>query len=61
MFCFPFLGSSEADAHHRTLKEPSSDSVGSLMSMSGHSNCSSSPLSRRHSVTSMLCCFYAFY
>ncbi|XP_075222893.1 zinc-RING finger and ankyrin repeat domain-containing protein rolling pebbles isoform X4 [Lycorma delicatula] len=44
-------GSSEADAHHRTLKEPSSDSVGSLMSMSGHSNCSSSPLSRRHSVT----------
>ncbi|XP_054264581.1 protein TANC2 isoform X4 [Macrosteles quadrilineatus] len=43
-------GSSEADAH-RTLKEPSSDSVGSLMSMSGHSNCSSSPLSRRHSVT----------
>lgn len=43
-------GSSEADAH-RALKEPSSDSVGSLMSMSGHSNCSSSPLSRRHSVT----------
>ncbi|XP_039281596.1 protein TANC2 [Nilaparvata lugens] len=43
-------GSSEADAH-RVLKEPSLDSVGSLMSMSGHSNCSSSPLSRRHSVT----------
>uniref|UniRef100_A0A1B6I3A2 RING-type domain-containing protein n=2 Tax=Homalodisca liturata TaxID=320908 RepID=A0A1B6I3A2_9HEMI len=43
-------GSSEADAH-RNMKEPSSDSVGSLMSMSGHSNCSSSPLSRRHSVT----------
>ncbi|XP_014240920.1 protein TANC2 isoform X2 [Cimex lectularius] len=43
-------GSSEADPH-RTLKEPSSDSVGSLMSMSGHSNCSSSPLQRRHSLT----------
>lgn len=35
---------------------PSSDSVGSLMSMSmsGASNCSSSPVSRRHSVTSKL-------
>ncbi|XP_073997696.1 zinc-RING finger and ankyrin repeat domain-containing protein rolling pebbles isoform X4 [Rhodnius prolixus] len=43
-------GSSEADAH-RALKEPSSDSVGSLMSMSGQSNCSSSPLQRRHSLT----------
>lgn len=43
-------GSSEADPH-RASKEPSLDSVGSLMSMSGQSNCSSSPLSRRHSVT----------
>ncbi|CAH1389527.1 unnamed protein product [Nezara viridula] len=43
-------GSSEAD-QHRNLKEPSSDSVGSLMSMSGQSNCSSSPLQRRHSLT----------
>ncbi|XP_019768638.2 protein TANC2 isoform X2 [Dendroctonus ponderosae] len=42
-------GSSEDP--HRT--NPSSDSVASLMSMSmsGQSNCSSSPLSRRHSVT----------
>ncbi|CAH1176220.1 unnamed protein product [Phaedon cochleariae] len=42
-------GSSEDQ--HRT--NPSSDSVGSLMSMSmsGQSNCSSSPVSRRHSVT----------
>lgn len=43
-------GSSEADPH-RNLKEPSSDSVGSLMSMSSQSNCSSSPLQRRHSLT----------
>lgn len=43
-------GSSE-DQHRNN---PSSDSVGSLMSMSmsGQSNCSSSPVSRRHSVTS---------
>lgn len=43
-------GSSEDQ--HRT--NPSSDSVASLMSLSisGQSNCSSSPLSRRHSVTS---------
>lgn len=43
-------GSSE-DQHRIN---PSSDSVGSLMSMSmsGQSNCSSSPVSRRHSVTS---------
>ncbi|XP_064213856.1 protein TANC2 isoform X6 [Tribolium castaneum] len=42
-------GSSE-DQHRIN---PSSDSVGSLMSMSmsGQSNCSSSPVSRRHSVT----------
>lgn len=42
-------GSSEDQ--HRT--NPSSDSVASLMSMSmsGQSNCSSSPVSRRHSVT----------
>ncbi|CAH1131521.1 unnamed protein product [Ceutorhynchus assimilis] len=42
-------GSSEDP--HRT--NPSSDSVASLMSMSmsGQSNCSSSPVSRRHSVT----------
>ncbi|CAH1182734.1 unnamed protein product [Phyllotreta striolata] len=42
-------GSSEDQ--HRT--NPSSDSVASLMSLSisGQSNCSSSPLSRRHSVT----------
>ncbi|KAF5280679.1 hypothetical protein FQA39_LY05327 [Lamprigera yunnana] len=42
-------GSSEDQ--HRT--NPNSDSVGSLMSMSmsGQSNCSSSPVSRRHSVT----------
>lgn len=49
-------GSSEADVHHLrgVLKDPGSDSVGSLMSMSisGQSNCSSSPVSRRHSVTS---------
>uniref|UniRef100_A0A0K8T6K2 RING-type domain-containing protein n=2 Tax=Lygus hesperus TaxID=30085 RepID=A0A0K8T6K2_LYGHE len=44
-------GSSEADAHRSGLKDPSSDSVGSLMSMSSHSNCSSSPLQRRHSLT----------
>lgn len=45
-------GSSE-DQHRNN---PSSDSVGSLMSMSmsGQSNCSSSPVSRRHSVTSKL-------
>uniref|UniRef100_A0A8D9ESN6 Protein TANC2 n=1 Tax=Cacopsylla melanoneura TaxID=428564 RepID=A0A8D9ESN6_9HEMI len=42
-------GSSEADVHHRT--QPSSESVGSLMSMSSQSNASSSPISRRHSVT----------
>ncbi|KAI5748263.1 hypothetical protein M8J77_023609 [Diaphorina citri] len=42
-------GSSEADVHHRT--QPSSESVGSLMSMSSQSNCSNSPISRRHSVT----------
>lgn len=42
-------GSSE-DQHRNN---PSSESVGSLMSMSmsGQSNCSSSPVSRRHSVT----------
>ncbi|XP_049811721.1 protein TANC2 isoform X1 [Schistocerca nitens] len=46
-------GSSEADvhSHSRTLKDPSSDSITSLMSVSGQSNCSSSPVSRRHSVT----------
>ncbi|KAL0269173.1 UNVERIFIED_CONTAM: hypothetical protein PYX00_006985 [Menopon gallinae] len=48
-------GSSEAEAlsHLRTSKDPSSESIGSLMSisMSGQSNCSSSPVSRRHSVT----------
>lgn len=45
-------GSSE-DQHRIN---PSSDSVGSLMSMSmsGQSNCSCSPVSRRHSVTSKL-------
>lgn len=49
-------GSSE-DQHHRN-NNPSSDSVGSLMSMSmsGQSNCSSSPVSRRHSVTSKFRC-----
>nr|CAD7398124.1 unnamed protein product [Timema cristinae] len=48
------VGSSEADVHShaRTLKDPSSDSITSLMSVSGQSNCSSSPVSRRHSVTS---------
>nr|CAD7458980.1 unnamed protein product [Timema tahoe] len=47
------VGSSEADVHShaRTLKDPSSDSITSLMSVSGQSNCSSSPVSRRHSVT----------
>ncbi|GLH00293.1 Uncharacterized protein GBIM_06713 [Gryllus bimaculatus] len=46
-------GSSEADmhSHSRTLKDPSSESITSLMSVSGQSNCSSSPVSRRHSVT----------
>ncbi|XP_067012508.1 protein TANC2 isoform X2 [Anabrus simplex] len=46
-------GSSEADvhSHSRTMKDPSSDSITSLMSVSGQSNCSSSPVSRRHSVT----------
>ncbi|KAL6954544.1 Protein tanc2 [Sarracenia purpurea var. burkii] len=44
-------GSSETDPN-RSKKEQSSDSVSSLMSMSSHSNCSSSPLTRRHSVTS---------
>ncbi|XP_026676237.1 protein TANC1 [Diaphorina citri] len=44
-------GSSEADVHHRT--QPSSESVGSLMSMSSQSNCSNSPISRRHSVTTV--------
>ncbi|BES99105.1 Rolling pebbles [Nesidiocoris tenuis] len=44
-------GSSEVDAHRSGLKDPSSDSVGSLMSMSSNSNCSSSPLQRRHSLT----------
>lgn len=43
-------GSSETE--HKAIKEQSSDSIGSLMSMSGHSNGSSSPLTRRHSVTS---------
>ncbi|XP_065220330.1 protein TANC2 isoform X3 [Planococcus citri] len=43
-------GSSETDPN-RSKKEQSSDSVSSLMSMSSHSNCSSSPLTRRHSVT----------
>lgn len=43
-------GSSEDPHRHNA----GSDSVGSLMSMSmsGQSNCSSSPVSRRHSVTS---------
>ncbi|XP_066156295.1 protein TANC2 isoform X3 [Euwallacea fornicatus] len=43
-------GSSDQDPHRTN---PSSDSVASLMSMSmsGQSNCSSSPVSRRHSVT----------
>lgn len=53
-------GSSEADVS-RVLQETNTynnigcDSIGSLMSvsMSGNSNGSSSPLSRRHSVTSM--------
>ncbi|KAJ8880923.1 hypothetical protein PR048_017396 [Dryococelus australis] len=46
-------GSSEVDmnSHARALKDPSSDSITSLMSVSGQSNCSSSPVSRRHSVT----------
>jgi hypothetical protein len=50
-------GSSETDVHShtRTLKDPSSESITSLMSVSGQSNCSSSPVSRRHSVTSKLC------
>lgn len=43
-------GSSETE--HKAIKEQSSDSIGSLMSMSGQSNGSSSPLTRRHSVTS---------
>lgn len=50
-------GSSEADMSH-VLQESSAyttgcDSIGSMMSVSisGHSNASSSPLSRRHSVT----------
>ncbi|KAK7578136.1 hypothetical protein V9T40_010341 [Parthenolecanium corni] len=43
-------GSSETDPH-RSKKEQSSDSVSSLMSMSSHSNCSASPITRRHSVT----------
>lgn len=56
-------GSSEVEVHHHhrendhrgvssSGKEPSADSIGSLMSMSSQSNCSSSPLTRRHSVTS---------
>ncbi|KAE8742661.1 hypothetical protein FOCC_FOCC011790 [Frankliniella occidentalis] len=44
-------GSSEADTHLRSMKEPSSDSITSLMSMSAHSNASSSPVTRRHSLT----------
>ncbi|XP_063220744.1 protein TANC2 [Bacillus rossius redtenbacheri] len=45
-------GSSEVDVngHVRTLQDPSSESITSLMSVSGQSN-SSSPVSRRHSVT----------
>ncbi|KAL4112593.1 hypothetical protein QTP88_016346 [Uroleucon formosanum] len=42
-------GSSETE--HKAIKEQSSDSIGSLMSMSGQSNGSCSPLTRRHSVT----------
>ncbi|XP_050543251.1 protein TANC2 isoform X2 [Daktulosphaira vitifoliae] len=44
--------SSETDTH-KAAKEQSSDSIGSLMSMSGQSNGSSSPLTRRHSVTTL--------
>ncbi|KAK3915593.1 Protein TANC2 [Frankliniella fusca] len=44
-------GSSEADTHLRSMKEPSSDSITSLMSMSAHSNASTSPVTRRHSLT----------
>ncbi|VVC35400.1 Hypothetical protein CINCED_3A011918 [Cinara cedri] len=44
-------GSSETE--HKAIKEQSSDSIGSLMSMSGQSNGSSSPLTRRHSVTTL--------
>ncbi len=46
-----FTGSSETDVL-RSKKEQSSDSVSSLMSVSSHSNGSSSPLGRRHSLTS---------
>lgn len=51
-------GSSE-DQHRIN---PSSESVASLMSMSmsGQSNCSSSPVSRRHSVTSRFYFFGSF-
>jgi len=45
-------GSSETE--HKAIKEQLSDSIGSLMSMSGQSNGSCSPLTRRHSVTSEL-------
>ncbi|XP_050420665.1 protein TANC2 isoform X3 [Adelges cooleyi] len=45
-------GSSETDTH-KAAKEQSSDSIGSLMSMSGQSNGSASPLTRRHSVTTL--------
>ncbi|XP_008179715.1 protein TANC2 isoform X1 [Acyrthosiphon pisum] len=44
-------GSSETE--HKAIKEQSSDSIGSLMSMSGQSNGSCSPLTRRHSVTTL--------
>ncbi|XP_025416636.1 protein TANC2 isoform X4 [Sipha flava] len=44
-------GSSETE--HKAIKEQSSDSIGSLMSMSGQSNGSSSPLTRRHSITTL--------
>lgn len=54
-------GSSETDPH-RSKKEQSSDSVSSLMSMSSHSNCSTSPrpLNRRHSVTSKRIIIFVF-
>nr|XP_018912691.1 PREDICTED: protein TANC2 [Bemisia tabaci] len=48
-------GSSEVEVHshsHEEKKQPLTDSVGSLMSMSSHS-CSSSPLARRHSITNL--------
>lgn len=52
-------GSSEADVS-RVLQEPNPyhtgcESIGSMMSISEQSNASSSPVSRRHSVTSECC------